>query len=370
MLVDHGRGAGHPGPSSLVDGRHDALRSSFMADARRAAAPRGARLRSMVVPSAHVEHFPIGVSNEEEDGWTTVVHRRRRSSLSRPVERRGGRLARPVPPELEGRCFNCLAWDHVAAACRASSHCLRCNEEGHRAHDCWRARRRRRRRWPPARRPLHPRLPVESGSEPTSDHMISGRSVSTGSEAPRPAVCISPSPPSSPAGCVGRRPSAGFVVIPRSVEIDEEEARLARALVATVGGCRPTVCDAQVAQYLVELYGIDLERFAVHKHSVEDFLVVFEVVADLECVLRRPAPPSPPFILVWKRWSRLARAQPLELRFRVLLVLSGIPDHAWSVDSAQRVLGSSCAKLEPTPETEARVDLKNFVLCPSRPHPT
>ncbi|KAJ1266061.1 hypothetical protein BS78_08G122100, partial [Paspalum vaginatum] len=53
--------------------------------------------------------------------------------------------SRPVPPELEGRCFNCLSGDHVAAACRALSRCFRCNDEGHQAKECWRHRRRRHR---------------------------------------------------------------------------------------------------------------------------------------------------------------------------------------------------------------------------------
>ncbi|WVZ98725.1 hypothetical protein U9M48_044125 [Paspalum notatum var. saurae] len=50
------------------------------------------------------------------------------------------------------------------------------------------------------------------------------------------------------------------------------------------------------------------------------------------------------------------------MRYRVLLVLRGIPTHAWSVDTAQRVLGSSCAGIELDRDTEAKIDLKRFVL--------
>ncbi|KAJ1274647.1 hypothetical protein BS78_05G077800 [Paspalum vaginatum] len=58
-----------------------------------------------------------------------VVHRRHRSRARHLVERRW-HVPRPIPPELEGRCFNCLSWDHVAAACRESSRCYRCKRGG------------------------------------------------------------------------------------------------------------------------------------------------------------------------------------------------------------------------------------------------
>ncbi|KAJ1263257.1 hypothetical protein BS78_09G169600 [Paspalum vaginatum] len=148
----------------------------FLADARRSGAP---ALRSTVVAS---------VGNSLEDGWTTVVHRRDRATAHR-LAPRATRPSRPVPPELEGRCFNYLPWDHVAAACQAASRCFRCKEEGHQAKDCWRHRRRRGRLLassshaaaPPA---LHPRRLSSSSPPPApmevSDGTVSARSVSTG----------------------------------------------------------------------------------------------------------------------------------------------------------------------------------------------
>ena len=113
---------------------------------RRSSAVLPGRLRSVVGAQ------DLGPLEEEAAGWTTVVHRRRHRSRVRPAARqdvrRPGRASRPVPQELEGRCFNCLSWDHMAAACRESSRCFRCNEEGHQARECWRVRRRRRRTRP------------------------------------------------------------------------------------------------------------------------------------------------------------------------------------------------------------------------------
>ncbi|KAJ1293711.1 hypothetical protein BS78_01G089600 [Paspalum vaginatum] len=180
-------------------------------------------------------------------------------------------------------------------------------------------------------------------------------------------VDIPLSPP--PVGDVSRRPSPGYVVIPRSPEIDAEEERLSRALVATVGGCRPVVTAEQVSQYLLAPYDIPATRFSVHGYQPEDFLLMFEEVADFDRAFRGPPPPSTPFQQIWKRWSRLSVASPKDLRFRVLLVLSGIPAHTWSLDSAQPILGSSCAKLEPTEDTVNRTDLKHFVVADWRVHP-
>lgn len=50
------------------------------------------------------------------------------------------RPRRPVPTDLMGRCFNCLATDHVAARCTQPSRCLRCEQVGHEAKNCKRPR--------------------------------------------------------------------------------------------------------------------------------------------------------------------------------------------------------------------------------------
>jgi hypothetical protein len=46
------------------------------------------------------------------------------------------RLTKPVPSELVGLCFNCLASSHVKAVCRSLSRCYNCWVEGHRASAC------------------------------------------------------------------------------------------------------------------------------------------------------------------------------------------------------------------------------------------
>ncbi|KAJ1281173.1 hypothetical protein BS78_04G287700 [Paspalum vaginatum] len=200
-----------------------------------------------------------------------------------------------------------------------------------------------------------------------------GRSASTGPDAPRPVVCATPSPPPSPpsppVGDMARRPSSGFVIIPHSPEIEAKEARLARALVATVGGTHPVISVEQVAQYLVVLYGVAFDRFTVQSYQPKDFLVVFNDDADRDRVLSGAPPSSSPFRLVWKRWSRLSLAVPLDLRFHVLLLLRGLSAHVWSLEVARCVLGTSCAQLELAPESVSRTDLGQLVVVAWCIHP-
>ncbi|KAJ1282541.1 hypothetical protein BS78_03G060500 [Paspalum vaginatum] len=367
----------------------------FMADARRTVAPpaRGsmadARRAGMYQQPPPLLLRSVVVNAEADgpadDGWTTVVHRRGRATAqgapSRPLH-----ASRPVPLELEGRCFNCLSRDHVAAAWRAASRCFRCNEEGHQAKECWRVRRRRHRS-PRAHQaagagsaagagPAPRTAPFSLGScRPSaggSSSLSSGsrdtrstRSASTGDGGGRPVICATPSPPVEPTDVS----SEDLVVIPHSAAMDAEEARLGLALVATIGGNRPSVRTDQVRQYLVEFYGVAVDRFSVHLYSPEDFLVIFSNLACRDRVLHGAIPLSPPFRLLWRPWLRLSRAAPDKMRFKVLLVLRGMPAHAWSLDSAQRVLGSSYAGLEAARKTIDRVNLRRFVVAAWCSHP-
>ena len=66
-------------------------------------------------------------TERQEEGWTTVQRRRRDT----PPQNR-----RPVDPRCEGRCFHCLAHDHLAYSCRAPIRCRLCRREGHRQASC------------------------------------------------------------------------------------------------------------------------------------------------------------------------------------------------------------------------------------------
>jgi len=114
----------------------------FMADARRTAPPPARPLhpsRATRTPGSGSRPVDSRLPPVDKDDFQLVVPRRRlRRDLG--TFRRVAPPRRPVPADLVGRCFNCLAFDHIAARCPNPSHCLRCEEVGHSIRNCKRAR--------------------------------------------------------------------------------------------------------------------------------------------------------------------------------------------------------------------------------------
>lgn len=176
--------------------------------------------------------------------------------------------------------------------------------------------------------------------------------------------------PSPPPDDSSRRPCIEMVIIPRSAEIDAvEEALSSLALVAMVGGIRPPVSPTDVSDQLSSFYNLPADVFSISRYALEDFLVRFNNRDDHEDILRVSVPIGTPFFLIWKRWRRQSMASAEGLRYKVLLGLKGMPAHIWGVRSAERMLGSSCAKLVEGPVTAAREDLREFVVVAWCVHP-
>jgi hypothetical protein len=135
-----------------------------------------------------------------------------------------------------------------------------------------------------------------------------------------------------------------IVIIPHTAELSTtKEALSSLALVAMFGGTQPSMSPADVRAHLESFYHISPEAFTVRRYALEDFLVRFIAREDLENVVHVPVPLNMPFYLVWKRWHRQSMASGGAMRFKVLLGLKGLPAHTWSTDTAERILGSSCA---------------------------
>jgi hypothetical protein len=132
-------------------------------------------------------------------------------------------------------------------------------------------------------------------------------------------------------------------------------------MVATVGGRRPAVSCEQVLAAL-RWRGVPEDTVSVHCFAPEDFLVVFE-----SRELRDHVTAMPPVLvagapLSFRPWNRQAQAQMVPMRYKVALVLEGLPPHAWDTSVVEDVLAKSCAVDVVAPETKARSDMALFKL--------
>jgi hypothetical protein len=103
-------------------------------------------------------------------------------------------------------------------------------------------------------------------------------------------------------------------------------------------------------------FGVDNDHMLIVRHAPEDFLVRFSRRDDLERVLAAPPDPAAPFMLTWRRWTRLSRAVAASFTYRVLVGIMGVPAHALSAAVAQQLLGSSCAHVELASSDDDGVD--------------
>uniref|UniRef100_A0A453BY94 Uncharacterized protein n=1 Tax=Aegilops tauschii subsp. strangulata TaxID=200361 RepID=A0A453BY94_AEGTS len=81
-------------------------------------------------------------------------------------------------------------------------------------------------------------------------------------------------PPPTPAVPVSAAEPAR-IIMSRSVEMEEAEEVLSRAMVATITGTRPQVTADEVAQLLCSTFGFEDGDFTTHLHKPEDFLIIF-----------------------------------------------------------------------------------------------
>lgn len=367
-----GRGKAVAGPAGRRRGRRNRRRrqrsSGFMAAARRAhlAMVTSKPTTPQRLPSS-TAHPARALAEPDADGFYEVRSRRRWRRRSPP------KPSRPVPAELQGLCFNCLACTHVRRECTFPSRCYNCFLEGHHASACHLPPRRggfRRGRSPSQRGPgrradARRRIPRcrragSAGKQPTPPPPPLADSAP-----PLPPV-ESPPPRAggTPGGSSGQHRRFELVVIPRSAELQHAEDALGLALVATVGGTRPPVSPDMVSHFLLERFGIPQLDAVVSRHDPEDFVVRFRRSADRNRVLA--APPGGALLpLLWRPWLRTAMATTGSFRFSALVGLTRVPLHARSASTAQTILGRLCANVEvvrPTgvPDDDGR---EFFVSC-------
>ncbi|CAO2170287.1 unnamed protein product [Urochloa humidicola] len=90
---------------------------------------------------------------------------------------------------------------------------------------------------------------------------------------------------------------------------------------------------------------LDLQRgdLTVSVHQPEPFLIRFEQSAHCDEARRRGRFNGGGIEICLRRWRSLENAFGQRLFFRVRLYLDGIPEHAWTLDIVERVIGTRCA---------------------------
>lgn len=124
-----------------------------------------------------------------------------------------------------------------------------------------------------------------------------------------PASPTLPAPP-LPSGHPSRRP----------LHVTEEDALAAMALVVLVVGTRPLLAPYQVRRYSQGNYCRPGSSFSLHRHWLEDFLIIFRNHEDLLHVLNAPPLPVANMVLRFRRWTHLSTADSDSMRTSACLV--------------------------------------------------
>uniref|UniRef100_A0A8I6X0X7 DUF4283 domain-containing protein n=1 Tax=Hordeum vulgare subsp. vulgare TaxID=112509 RepID=A0A8I6X0X7_HORVV len=152
------------------------------------------------------------------------------------------------------------------------------------------------------------------------------------------------------------------VILARSVEMEETEGVLHRAMVATIIGTRPAVSAKEVSELLCASLDMHPGDFSVHLHRPEDFLIVLASRELKDRLAGDHFISGPRFSLSLRPWCKLAHVGSARLTYRVEIELRGIPADAWHLSTEEHILGSSYWIKRLHPSTRSRADLATFRL--------
>jgi hypothetical protein len=150
--------------------------------------------------------------------------------------------------------------------------------------------------------------------------------------------------------------------------VDEEHA-LDLALVAMIGGTRPTVTVAELQRWLAVRFGIPGDSVKICRYFPEDILITFSSYDDMVRVLHDRPPVGTPLTIIFKRWRRQALASAENLYYRVTVAVRGLPAHTWHLSTVRQLLSPACSNLQPTPATLSKEDLRRFTVVAWCIHP-
>jgi hypothetical protein len=116
--------------------------------------------------------------------------------------------------------------------------------------------------------------------------------------------------------------------------------------------------DARVA--IAVAAEVQPEELVLRDFYLENFIILYGSQAVRDRVLATSPRPMGATSLVMRPWSWLSHAEVSTLRYRINIVLEGIPPHAWREDTAAKILAPSCWIQDIDAGTVAGDDLSTF----------
>lgn len=141
-----------------------------------------------------------------------------------------------------------------------------------------------------------------------------------------------------PPGDPLHRPDREVCVVPMSPAMHDMERCLERTLIICVRGIGLDLSAQDVAHALYSKHGLSLACFTVHPFFPENYLVVFDNHSNKGRILQEGMIKTDRFLLLLRRWSRLAQASSRPLRYRVKVSMEGLPNHGWSLAAVSAIV--------------------------------
>jgi len=189
----------------------------------------------------------------------------------------------------------------------------------------------------------------------------------------------SPPPPTSdidgdnvtgPPGAPDSRPRECWRYISRDAAISNTETSLRFSVVAQTrcGSFDIPAEDARAA--IAAAAGVRPEDLLLRHFYPENFIILCGSQEIKDQVLVVSPLPIGSTALVLRPWTKLRHAEASTLRYRVNIVLEGIPPHAWREDTAAKILTPSCWIQEIDNTTRTADDLSTFKVTAWTAHPS
>ena len=140
------------------------------------------------------------------------------------------------------------------------------------------------------------------------------------------------------------RPEEETVFVPNSFDLERDSRDWENCTLVPWALHLPRGAGAEdIEHLLIDELHLRRGEVTVYVNQPEPFLIRFENASHCDEARRRGRFMGNGIDICVRRWRSLTHALGMRIFFRVRLYLDGIPDHAWTPDIVERVIGSRCA---------------------------